>query len=359
MLNFVSNFLFMEFSANQIAEFLKGDIEGNGNVLVSDFSKIEEGKPGTLTFLSNPKYEPYLYTTRSSVILVSKTLVLKEPVNATLIRVNDPYQSLAQLLTLYNNSTPQKVGVDPNTHIASSAVVGENVYIGAFTVVGSKSSIGTGAKLYANCNIGDNVSIGKETVIYPGVTIYDGCKIGDYCVIHAGAVIGSDGFGFAPQSGDYAKIPQIGNVIIEDHVEIGANTTIDRATMGSTIIRKGVKLDNLIQVAHNVEIDENTVMAAQVGIAGSTKIGRNCMVGGQVGFAGHITVADGVKIGAQAGVANAIKKPETILLGSPAIDISNYRKSYAVFKGLPEINKTIYRLENEIKELKKLIDKKD
>lgn len=349
----------MEFSAKQIAEFLKGEIEGNENVLVSDFSKIEEGKTGTLTFLSNPKYEPYLYKTGASVVLVSKTLVLKELVNTTLIRVNDPYQSLAQLLSLYNNALPQKKGIDSNTHIAPSATLGENIYIGAFTVVGEKSTISSGAKIYSNCNIGDNVSIGKDTVIYPGVTIYDGCKVGDKCVIHAGAVIGSDGFGFAPQSGDYAKIPQIGNVIIEDYVEIGANTTIDRATMGSTIIRKGVKLDNLIQVAHNVEIDENTVMAAQVGIAGSTKIGRNCMIGGQVGFAGHITVADGVKIGAQAGVANAIKNPDSILLGSPAIEIGNYRKSYAVFKGLPEINKTIYRLENEIKELKKLIDKKD
>lgn len=346
----------MEFSAKQIAEYLEGEVEGDQNTKVSDFAKIEEGKPGTLSFLSNPKYEPYLYSTNASIVLVNKDLELKQEVNSTLIRVDDPYQSLAQLLTLYENSKPVKIGIHRQVSIDESASVPETIFIDAFVTIGKHTKIGSGVEINANCTIGNNVEIGEDTILFPGVKIYDGCKIGSNCVIHAGVVIGSDGFGFAPQSEDYAKIPQIGNVIIEDHVEIGANSTIDRATMGSTIIRKGVKLDNLIQVAHNVEIGEHTVIAAQTGIAGSTKIGRYCMVGGQVGFAGHINIPDNTKIGAQAGIANSIKGDDRILLGSPAIDILDYRKAYAVFKNLPDIQRLVYQTNRELKSLKENID---
>ncbi|MFC0876349.1 UDP-3-O-(3-hydroxymyristoyl)glucosamine N-acyltransferase [Saccharicrinis sp. FJH2] len=347
----------MEFSAKQIAEYLEGDIDGNHNTTVSDFSKIEEGRPGTLSFLSNPKYEPYLYTTNASIVLVKSDLELKQEISATLIRVADPYQAIARLLTLYENSKPVKIGVHPNTAIDETAQIPETVFIDAFVSIGKNVRISSGVEINANCSIGDNVEIGEDTIIFAGVRIYDGCKIGSNCVLHAGSVIGSDGFGFAPQSGDYAKIPQIGNVVIEDHVEIGANTTIDRATMGSTIIRKGVKLDNLIQVAHNVEIGENTVIAAQSGIAGSTKIGKNCMIGGQVGFAGHISIPDNTKIAAQSGIANTVKGEGKILLGSPAIGIIDYRKAYAVFKNLPDIQRIVYQTERELKAFKEDIEK--
>lgn len=347
----------MEFSAKQIAEYLEGEVDGNNDTTVSDFSKIEEGKPGSLSFLSNPKYEPYLYSTQASVVLIKKDLELKEPVFATLIRVDDPYHSIAKLLTLYENSKPVKIGIHPNTSIDETALIPETIFIDAFVSIGKNVKIASGVEIHSGCSIADNVEIGEDTVLYAGVKIYNGSKIGKECVLHAGCVIGSDGFGFAPQSGDYAKIPQIGNVIIEDYVEIGANTTIDRATMGSTLIRKGVKLDNLIQVAHNVEIGENTVIAAQSGIAGSTKIGKNCMVGGQVGFAGHLTIPDDTKLGAQAGVANSIKGDGRILLGSPAIDILDYRKSYAVFKNLPDVQRLVYQMERDLKALKSNIDK--
>ncbi|MFB6318857.1 UDP-3-O-(3-hydroxymyristoyl)glucosamine N-acyltransferase [Saccharicrinis sp. FJH54] len=342
----------MEFSAKQIAEYLEGEVDGNQNITVSDFSKIEEGKPGTLSFLANPKYEPYLYSTNASIVLVKRDLELKQETGATLIRVSDPYQSIARLLTLYENSKPVKIGIHTNTAIDKTAQIPETVFIDAFVSIGKNVKIHSGVEINANCSIGDNVTIGEDTVLYAGVKVYDGCRIGSNCVLHAGSVIGSDGFGFAPQSGDYAKIPQIGNVIIEDYVEIGANTTIDRATMGSTIIRKGVKLDNLIQVAHNVEIGENTVIAAQSGIAGSTKIGKNCMVGGQVGFAGHINIPDNTKLAAQAGVANTVKGEGRILLGSPAIDILDYRKAYAVFKNLPDIQRLVYQMNRDLQAIK-------
>ena len=347
----------MEFSARQIAEYLEGEVDGNQNITVSDFSKIEEGKPGTLSFLSNPKYEPYLYSTNASIVLVKHDLDLKQKISTTLIRVADPYQSIARLLALYENSKPVKIGIHANASIDVTAQVPETVFIDAFVSIGKNVKIHSGVEINANCSIGDNVEIGEDTILYAGVKIYDSCIIGNNCVLHAGSVIGSDGFGFAPQSGDYAKIPQIGNVIIEDHVEIGANTTIDRATMGSTIIRKGVKLDNLIQVAHNVEIGENTVIAAQSGIAGSTKIGKNCMVGGQVGFAGHISIPDNTKVAAQSGIANNIKGEGKILLGSPAIEILDYRKAYAVFKNLPDIQRLVYQMDRELKELNDNIEK--
>lgn len=347
----------MEFSARQIAEYLEGEVDGNQNITVSDFSKIEEGKPGTLSFLSNPKYEPYLYSTNASIVLVKHDLDLKQKISTTLIRVADPYQSIARLLALYENSKPVKIGIHANASIDETAQVPETVFIDAFVSIGKNVKIHSGVEINANCSIGDNVEIGEDTILYAGVKIYDSCIIGNNCVLHAGSVIGSDGFGFAPQSGDYAKIPQIGNVIIEDHVEIGANTTIDRATMGSTIIRKGVKLDNLIQVAHNVEIGENTVIAAQSGIAGSTKIGKNCMVGGQVGFAGHISIPDNTKVAAQSGIANNIKGEGKILLGSPAIEILDYRKAYAVFKNLPDIQRLVYQMDRELKELNDNIEK--
>lgn len=347
----------MEFSAKQIAEYLKGEVDGNQNITVSDFSKIEEGKPGTLSFLSNPKYEPYLYTTNASIVLVKSDLKLKQKISTTLIRVADPYQSIARLLTLYENSKPVKFGVHPNTAIDETAKIPETVFIDAFVSIGKNVKIHSGVEINANCSIGDNVEIGEDTILYAGVKIYDGCKIGSNCVLHAGCVVGSDGFGFAPQAEDYAKIPQIGNVVIKDRVEIGANTTIDRATMGSTIIHKGVKLDNLIQVAHNVEIGENTVIAAQTGIAGSTKIGKNCMIGGQVGFAGHISIPDNTKIGAQSGIANDLKSEGKILLGSPAMEVLHYRKAYAVFKNLPDIQRLVYQMERELKAIKENIEK--
>ena len=347
----------MVFSAQQIADFLQGEIEGDKDISVSNFSKIEEGKPGTLSFLSNPKYEPYLYETKSSIVLVNKDFVPSKKTSATLIRVKDSYQALARLLTLYESTKPKKKGVHNKAIIAKSSQLGKDVFIDAFVVVGENVNIGNNVKIYSNCNIGDNVTIGNDTILYPNVTVYENCKIAGKCILQAGCVIGSDGFGFAPQSEDYAKIPQIGNVILEEGVEIGANTVIDRATMGSTIIRKGVKLDNLIQIAHNVEVGENTVMAAQTGIAGSTKIGKNCMMGGQVGIAGHVNIADNSKFGAQSGVSGAVKKEGSILLGSPAIDIVAYRKSYAVFKSLPDMSRTLYQLEREIKELKEQLKK--
>ena len=302
----------MEFSAQQIADFLHGEIIGDNQVKVNNLSKIEEGKPGTLTFLANPKYTHHIYTTQASIVLVNRDFEPEQKIKATLIKVNDAYSCLAQLLNLVNQARPEKKGIDKDTCIAASATISQSVYIGAFAYVSENVKVGENVKIYPQVYIGDNVTIGDNTILYPGVKIYHDCVIGKNCIIHAGAVIGADGFGFAPHNGIYVKIAQIGNVIIEDQVEIGANTTIDRATMGSTIVRKGAKLDNLIQVAHNVEIGENTVMAAQVGVAGSTKIGSHCMVGGQVGFAGHITIGDRVNIGAQSGIPNHVSSDASI-----------------------------------------------
>ncbi|MDM8161405.1 UDP-3-O-(3-hydroxymyristoyl)glucosamine N-acyltransferase [Labilibaculum sp. K2S] len=343
----------MEFTAEDIAEFLNGEVDGNTKVKVTNVSRIEEGKPGTLSFLANPKYEHYIYSTQSSIVLVNKDFQTEKEIETTLIRVDDAYQALAQLLEMYEQSKPQKTGIEEPSFVSKSSKLGEKIYIGAFAYIGSNVQIGNNVKIYPHCYVGDNVIIGDNTILNSGVKIYEGCKIGAECIFHSGVVIGGDGFGFAPSSAnDYKKVPQVGNVVIEDHVEIGANTCVDRATMGSTIIRKGVKLDNLIQVAHNVEIDENTVIASQTGIAGSAKIGKNCMIGGQVGIVGHLSIADEVKIAAQSGIGRTIKKEGTVLQGSPAFDFGPYQKSYVLFKNLPKMREQIIELEKEIKRLK-------
>lgn len=339
----------MEFTAKQIAELIQGTVEGNPNEPVYGVSKIEEGKPGTLTFLANPKYTHYIYTTGASVVIVNNTFVPEQPVTATLIKVADAYRSIAALLEMYEQSQPQKSGIEQPSFIHASSTVGEFAYVGAFAYIGENVKIGNNVKIYPQAYIGDNVTIGDNTIIYAGVKIYKQCRVGNNCIIHAGAVVGSDGFGFAPdENGQYKKIAQVGNVVIEDDVEIGANTAIDRATMGSTIIRKGAKLDNLIQVAHNVEIGEHCVLAAQAGIAGSTKIGNKCMFGGQVGLAGHITIADEVKLAAQSGVGSSITKPGAVFMGAPAFDASQYNRTYVVFKKLPEIYKQLNAIEKKL-----------
>ena len=341
----------MKFTAAQIAELLNGKVEGNEEAIVRNISKIEEGKPETLTFLANSKYDRYLYSTKADVVIVNDSFVAEQTVRATLIRVPDAYAALAQLLEMYEQSLPKKTGIEQPSFIDESAEIGDFVYLGAFAYIGENVSIGDNVMIYPQAYIGNNVKIGDNTVIYPGVKVYKNCVIGQYCTIHAGAVIGSDGFGFAPNTeNEYKKVAQIGNVILNDHVEIGANTTVDRATMGSTVIGKGVKLDNLIQVAHNVEVGENTVIAAQSGIAGSTKLGKNCMVGGQVGIAGHISIADGTKFGAQTGANKSVKKENTIQFGSPAMEMGLFNRSYVVFKRLPE-------LKAQVDELKKKLEK--
>ncbi len=342
----------MEFKAVNIAEFLQGTVDGDENVSVSNVSRIEEGKPGTLAFLANPKYEKYVYDTNASIVLVRKDFTPEKPVKATLIRVEDPYQSMAALLEMYQEAKGQKFGIEQPSFIDSTATTGNNLYVGAFAYIGANSTVGDGTKIYPHTYIGSNVKIGKNCILYAGVKIYDDCVIGDNCILHSGAVIGADGFGFAPTpEGSYKKIAQVGNVVLEDDVEIGANTTIDCSTMGSTIIRKGAKLDNLIQIAHNCEVGENTVMAAHVGIAGSTKVGKNCIFGGQVGIAGHLNIGDNVTIGAMAGVTNNIKDGKTVL-GAPAMDHDRALKSFVVYRRLPELKNTVSDLQKELKELK-------
>jgi len=344
----------MEFTAAVIAGFLKGEIEGNPEVKVNTIAKIEEGHEGALSFLANPKYEHYIYTTDSSVVLVNKTFVPSQKIMATLIRVENAYESFASLLRLVDQARPRKTGIHPAAVIESSAKIGADVYIGPFAYIGENAVVGDGCSIYPHVYIGDNTRVGNKSTLYPGVTVYHECILGNGCIIHAGSVIGSDGFGFAPQSeNEYMKIPQLGNVVLEDNVEIGANVTIDRATMGSTFIRKGVKLDNLIQVGHNVEVGENTVMAAQCGISGSTRLGKNCMIGGQVGFAGHIKIANGTKIGAQAGILSEIKEENTAIIGSPAIDIKQFMKSSILFRRLPDMNTKLNTLEKDVEALKK------
>jgi UDP-3-O-[3-hydroxymyristoyl] glucosamine N-acyltransferase len=339
----------MEFTAATIAGFLNGEIEGNPDVKVNTVAKIEEGHSGALSFLANPKYEHHIYTTRSSIVLVNKTFVPSSAIGATLIKVNDAYEAFASLLRLVDQSRPRKKGIHPTAIIESTATIGSDVYIGPYTYIGDNCVIGDGCSVYPHVYIGDNTRLGKNCSINPGVKIYHDCVIGESCTIHAGSVIGGDGFGFAPQSdNEYMKIPQLGNVILEDQVEIGANVTIDRATMGSTIIRKGVKLDNLIQIGHNVEVGENTVMAAQTGIAGSTKIGRNCMFGGQVGISGHLKIQEATKIGAQAGILGDIKEENAVLLGSPAMDLKKFLRSFAVFRKLPELQTQLNSLKKEV-----------
>lgn len=341
----------MEFTAKQIADFIGGKVEGDINATVNTFAKIEEGTKGAISFLSNPKYIHYIYDTQSSIVLINNDVELERPVSTTLIRVENAYECVAKLLQLYDATRPKKQGIDSLAFISPKATIGENVYIGAFAYIGDNAVIGNGTMVYPHATIGDNVKIGEKCKIYPNVVIYEGCKLGNEVTIHSGSVIGADGFGFAPNTEGYAKIPQIGIVTIEDNVEIGANTCIDRSTMGSTIIRKGVKLDNLIQVAHNVEIGENTVMSAQVGIAGSTKIGSWCMFGGQVGLAGHITVGDKTFLGAQSGVPGNIKGDQT-LIGTPPMEPKAYFKSQAIFRKLPDMYKQINELQKQLDELK-------
>ncbi|MCC8145909.1 MAG: UDP-3-O-(3-hydroxymyristoyl)glucosamine N-acyltransferase [Bacteroidales bacterium] len=347
----------MEFSAQQIASILKGKIEGNPEVKVNNFSKIEEGKPGTLTFLANPKYSSFLYQTNASLALINDNFILEKkiPDTLTLIRVPDAYAALAQLMNLVDQARNKKQGIHSMSFISPTALVPQqDIYIGAFVFIGENVQLGENVAIYPNSYIGDNVSIGDNTIIYAGVNIYDGCRIGKNCIIHSGAVIGSDGFGFAKENEEYKKIPQLGNVVLEDDVEIGANTTIDRAVMDSTIIRKGVKLDNLIQIAHNVEVGENTAMAAQVGISGSTKIGKNCIMGGQAGLGGHIKIGDGVSIGAQAGIISNIEAGRSII-GSPAIDVKNFFRSSIIFPKLPDLYRQLGQLQKEVESLKKEI----
>lgn len=341
----------MEFTAKQIADFIGGKVEGDINATVNTFAKIEEGTKGAISFLSNPKYIHYIYDTQSSIVLINNDVELERPVSTTLIRVENAYECVAKLLQLYDAARPKKQGIDSLAFISPKATIGDNVYIGAFAYIGDNAVIGNGTMVYPHATIGDNVKIGEKCKIYPNVVIYEGCKLGNEVTIHSGSVIGADGFGFAPNTEGYAKIPQIGIVTIEDNVEIGANTCIDRSTMGSTIIRKGVKLDNLIQVAHNVEIGENTVMSAQVGIAGSTKIGSWCMFGGQVGLAGHITVGDKTFLGAQSGVPGNIKGDQT-LIGTPPMEPKAYFKSQAIFRKLPDMYKQINELQKQLDELK-------
>lgn len=348
----------MQFSASQIANLLGGKIEGDANAIVTGVAKIEEAEDGSLCFISNPKYEEYIYQTKASVVLVNDSLRLSKTVNCTLIRVSDAYVSFALLLQKYNEMIASQApkGIEQPSFIASTATVGPNVYIGAFSYIADGAVIEEGASIYPNSFVGKNTRIGKNTTLFAGVKIYESCSVGQNVIIHSGTVIGCDGFGFAPQpDGSYQKIPQIGNVVIEDDVEIGANCAIDRATMGTTIIHKGAKLDNLIQIAHNVEVGEHTVIAAQSGIAGSAKIGQYCMIGGQAGIIGHIQIADHTNINAQSGVAKSVNEPHTVLNGTPAFDYKSVLKSQAIFRHLPEINDRVKELEKHIASLNQQI----
>ena len=344
----------MELKASQIAQSLKGTVEGNPDVVVSALSKIEEGKSGSLAFLSNKNYAQYIYSTDASVVIVNKDFIAEQPVKrtCTLIRVDDARVAFAKLLEMYQTAKKNKTGIEQPSFISASALIGNEVYVAAFTYVGENVKIGNNVKLFPNVFVGDNSVIGDNTVLYSGVKIYHECVVGKNCTLHAGVVIGSDGFGFAPNNDSNFKMQHLGNVILEDSVEIGSNTTIDRATLGSTIIRKGVKMDNLIQIGHNAEIGENTVIVAQTGVAGSTKIGKNCLIGGQVGIVGHITIADGVKIAAQSGVGHTITQEGAIIQGSPAFSIGEYKRSYVLFKSFPAVEDRIRSIENILKELK-------
>ena len=334
----------MKFTANQLAELLNGEVDGDGTTEVNAPSKIEDGKPGTLSFLANPKYTPYIYNTEASIVIVNKDFIPEQPVKSTLIRVENAYTAFAQLLEIYNKITHQKTGISEQAVVEENVEFGTNVYVAALAFIGEGTKIGNNVKIYPQVYVGENAIIDDNTIIHPGVRMYRDTMIGKNCIIHAGVVLGSDGFGFAPQQQTFKKIPQIGNVVIEDDVEIGSNTTIDRATLGSTIIRKGAKIDNLVQIAHNVEIGENSVVIGQVGISGSTKIGKSCMIAGQVGIIGHLNIGDNVKIAAQSGISTNIKD-NSIMMGSPAFEISKYRKSYIHFRNLDRHIKRIDGLE--------------
>jgi UDP-3-O-[3-hydroxymyristoyl] glucosamine N-acyltransferase len=342
----------MQFSAVQLATMLDGKLEGNPEVKVSNIAKIEEAGDGMLSFIANPKYEEFIYSTQASILIVNENLIIERPVKPTLIRVKDAYSSFALLLEKYKQMVGNKTGVQQPSYIPASVKMGANVFVGAFAYLGENVVLGNNVKIYPGVYLGDNVIVNNDSVIYPGVKVYDNCVLGCRVILHAGCVIGGDGFGFAPQQdGSYKKVPQIGNVVIHDDVEIGANTTIDRATMGSTVIRQGVKLDNLIQVAHNVDIGTNTVIAAQTGVSGSTKIGQNCVIGGQVGMVGHIHIADNTKINAQSGLSKSITDPNTSLNGSPAFDYKSSLKSQAIFRNLPDLEKRVKELEDMVKQL--------
>lgn len=339
----------MKFTAAQIAEVLDGNVDGSPEVEVHTLSKIEEGKEGSLTFLSNPKYTPFIYSTQATITIVNRNFKPKKKIKTTLIRVDDSYQAFTKLLEFYNQNKPKKNGICENTSIADSATYGADFYLGEFSSIGQNVKIGDNVKIHPQVFIGDNVNIGSNTTIYSGVKIYEGCIIGTNCSLDSNVVIGADGFGFAPdENGHYTKIPQIGNVVIQDNVDIGAGTTIDRATMGSTLISTGVKLDNLIQVAHNVTIGAHTVIAAQTGIAGSTKIGAHCQIGGQVGIGGHLTIGDHVIIQAQSGVANSVSSDQRVQ-GTPAFNYRAYSRSYVYFKKLPEIKKELDQINKQLK----------
>lgn len=343
----------MEFTAAMIASLLNGTVEGDPETKLNTVARIEEGRAGALSFLSNPKYEPFLYTTGASAVLVKNDFTPVKEVSATLIRVDDPYQALAKLLAFYEQARPAKKGIHPSAVIDEKASLGTNLFIGACAVISENAVIGDGCALHPQVYLGENVRIGKNCTLHPGVKVYRDCVIGNDCIIHAGAVIGADGFGFAPVTdANFMKIPQIGNVILEDNVEIGSNTCIDRATMGSTIVRKGVKLDNLIQVGHNCEIGENTVIAAQSGLAGSSVVGKNCMFAGQVGLAGHLRIADGVKIGAQSGIMSTISEENAIYLGYPATDSKQFLKTTVYLRKLPDLSKRVDDLAKAVESLK-------
>lgn len=346
----------MEFSAKQIAEFLHGEIVGNENASVNTFAKIEEGVPGALSFLSNPKYTSYLYETKSSVVLVNRDFIPEHPVQATLIKVDNAYESLAKLLTLYESMKPKPSGIDPLAFVSPSAKIGKNVYLAPFAYVGENAVIGDGVQIYPHTFVGDSVEIGSNSILYSSVNVYHGCKVGKNCVLHSGCVIGADGFGFAPTPQGYEKIPQIGIVILEDNVEIGANTCVDRATMGATVIHAGVKVDNLIQIAHNVEVGSHTVMAAQTGIAGSTKIGEWCMFGGQTGIAGHLKVADRTQTGAKTGITKSIRQPGTAHMGTYSVEVKKYLKINAAQRMLPDFVEQLKALQKKVDELEKKLN---
>ena len=342
----------MEFTARQIAEHTDGTVEGNPEARVSTFAKIEEGVEGALSFYYDPKFEPYVYQTLSSVVLVPKAFQPAQPVKATLVRVDDPRMAIGKLLSLYESMKPKRTGVDPQAYVAPSAQIGKDVYIGPFAVVEDNAIVGDGTALHPHAVVSAGASVGSDCILYAGATVYHDCRVGDRCILHAGAVVGADGFGFAPSAEGYEKIPQIGIAVLEDDVELGANSCVDRATMGATIIRRGVKIDNLVQIGHNVEVGSHTVLCAQVGIAGSTKIGEWCTLTGQVGVAGHLTVADRTILGAQSGVPGNIRKPGQTLMGYPAIEAKQWARCAATYKSLPEMAAQVRELQKEIEALK-------
>ena len=341
----------MEFTAKQIAAYVGGEIIGDENVTVCTFAKIEEGVKGALSFLANPKYASYIYDTQSSIVLVNNDFIPERPIEATLIKTANAYESLAKLMALYESVKPKKKGISPMASVATTATIGENVYIGPFVSIGEKAVIGDNTIIEANASVGDNAAVGSDCILYNHVTIYHDCKVGNRCILHAGSVVGADGFGFAPGANGYEKIPQIGIAILEDDVEIGANTCIDRATMGATVIKRGVKLDNMVQVAHNVVIDEHTVMAAQCGVAGSTKIGSWCMVGGQAGISGHIKIGNQVKVGGHSGVTNSVQDGKAVM-GYPSFEHTQFARATVIFKKLPEMYREMDALKKEIESLK-------